>query len=147
MTGFSSFMFLVGFVSLFDSVKGIVYTSWKRRHIFFYISRYLQIWLDKSIIEFSQPRFDRNYSLLTVLKLLMEDDRSTIKQHCFHFVLKKYHHIFPQIIYVKDCTRYVAVVVVIVWKLDIQLHVQSLPIATNSVNSNPVRGDVYSIQH
>jgi hypothetical protein len=47
---------------------------------------YLQILLDKSIIEILQPRFDQNYSLLTVLKLLIEDDRSTIKQHCFHLV-------------------------------------------------------------
>ena len=39
------------------------------------------------------------------------------------------------------------VVVVIVWKLDYQLPVQSGPITTNFVSSNPVHGDVYSIQH
>ena len=38
--------------------------------------------------------------------------------------------------------------VVIVWSLDLQLPVQSLPITTPSVvNSNPVHGEVYSIQH
>jgi len=39
------------------------------------------------------------------------------------------------------------VAVVIKWKLDFQLHVQSVPITTNVVSSNPVHGDVYSIQH
>ena len=40
-----------------------------------------------------------------------------------------------------------AVVVVIVWYLDIQLPVQSVPITTNVVSSNPVHDEVYSIQH
>jgi hypothetical protein len=39
------------------------------------------------------------------------------------------------------------VVVVIGWKLDFQLHVQSAPITTNVVRSNLVHGDVYYIQH
>jgi len=38
-------------------------------------------------------------------------------------------------------------VVVIVWHLDLQLPVQSVPIATKVVSSNPVHGGVYSIQH
>jgi hypothetical protein len=40
-----------------------------------------------------------------------------------------------------------AVVVVIVWYLDIQLPVQPVPITTNVVSSNPVHDEVYSIQH
>ena len=40
-----------------------------------------------------------------------------------------------------------AVVAVIVWFLDLQLHMQSVPITTNVVSSNPVRGEMYSIQH
>jgi hypothetical protein len=36
---------------------------------------------------------------------------------------------------------------VIVWWLDFQLPVQSVPITTNVVSSNPVHGEVYSIQH
>jgi hypothetical protein len=32
-------------------------------------------------------------------------------------------------------------------KLDLQLHVQSVPIATKVVSSNYVHGEVYSIQH
>jgi hypothetical protein len=36
-------------------------------------------------------------------------------------------------------------VVVIVWKLDLQLHVQY--ITTNVVSSNSAHGEVYSIQH
>ena len=39
------------------------------------------------------------------------------------------------------------VVVVIVWKLNLQLPVQSLPITTKVVSSNPIHGKVYSIQH
>ena len=37
--------------------------------------------------------------------------------------------------------------VVIVWWLDIQLPVKSVPIVTKFVSSNPVHGEVYSIQH
>ena len=37
--------------------------------------------------------------------------------------------------------------VVIVWELDLQLPVQSVPITTKVVSSNPVHGEVYSIQH
>ena len=40
-----------------------------------------------------------------------------------------------------------SIVVVIVWYLDLQLHVQSVPITTKVVSSNPVHGEVYSIQH
>jgi hypothetical protein len=37
--------------------------------------------------------------------------------------------------------------VVIVWLLDLQLPVQSVPITTNIVSLNPVHCKVYSIQH
>jgi hypothetical protein len=40
-----------------------------------------------------------------------------------------------------------SLVVVIVWYLDLQLHVQSVPITTKVVSSNPVHGEVYSIEH
>ena len=40
-----------------------------------------------------------------------------------------------------------SLVVVIVWYLDLQLHVHSVPITTKVVSSNPVHGEVYSIQH
>ena len=39
------------------------------------------------------------------------------------------------------------VVVVIVWQLDLQIPVQSVPITTKVVSSNIVHGEVYSIQH
>ena len=39
-----------------------------------------------------------------------------------------------------------AVVVVIVWQLDLQLPVQSEPITTKVVSLNPNHGDMYSIQ-
>ena len=40
-----------------------------------------------------------------------------------------------------------SVVVVIVWWLDLQLPVQSVPIITKVASSNPAHGEVYSIQH
>ena len=41
----------------------------------------------------------------------------------------------------------ISLVVVIVWELHLQLPVQSVPINTKVVSSNPVHGEVYSIQH
>jgi len=38
-------------------------------------------------------------------------------------------------------------VVVIVWKLDLQLPMQSVPITTNVVSLNPAHGEAYLIQH
>jgi hypothetical protein len=38
-------------------------------------------------------------------------------------------------------------VVVIVWYLDLQLSMQSAPITTNVVSSNPAHDEVYSMQH
>ena len=40
---------------------------------------------------------------------------------------------------------YFGVAVVVVWKLDLQLPVQSAPITTKVVSSNNVHGEVYSI--
>jgi hypothetical protein len=37
--------------------------------------------------------------------------------------------------------------VMIEWQLDLQLPVQSVPISTKVVSSNPADGEVYSIQH
>ena len=34
-----------------------------------------------------------------------------------------------------------------VWQLDLQLPVQPVPITTKAVSSNPIHGEVYSIQH
>jgi len=40
-----------------------------------------------------------------------------------------------------------AVVVVIVWKSNLQLPIQSVPITTKFVSSSPAYGEVYSIHH
>jgi hypothetical protein len=40
-----------------------------------------------------------------------------------------------------------SVMIVIVWELDLQLPVQSVPIITNVVSLNPVYGEVFLIQH
>ena len=37
--------------------------------------------------------------------------------------------------------------IVIVWLLDLQLPLQSVPITTNVVSSNPAPGEMYLIQH
>ena len=37
--------------------------------------------------------------------------------------------------------------VVIVWLMDLQLPVQSILITTKVMSSNPIHGEVYSIQH
>jgi hypothetical protein len=39
-----------------------------------------------------------------------------------------------------------AVVVVIIWLLDLQLPMQSVPITTKVVSSSPIHGQVYSLQ-
>jgi hypothetical protein len=39
------------------------------------------------------------------------------------------------------------IVVMIMWWLELQLPVQSVPITTKVVSSNSVHGEVYSIQH
>jgi hypothetical protein len=36
---------------------------------------------------------------------------------------------------------------VIIWELDLQLPMQSVPITTTVVSLNPIHGEVYSIQH
>jgi len=41
----------------------------------------------------------------------------------------------------------VVVVAVIVWESDLQLPMQLVPITTNVGSSNPVHGEVYSVQH
>ena len=35
----------------------------------------------------------------------------------------------------------------VVWKLDLQLHMQSVSVTTDVVGSNAVRDELYSIQH
>jgi hypothetical protein len=40
-----------------------------------------------------------------------------------------------------------AVVVVIVWLFDLQLPVQSVPITTKVESSNPIHGELYSMQN
>jgi hypothetical protein len=39
----------------------------------------------------------------------------------------------------------VAVVTVVVWELDLQLPIQSVPITTDAVSLNPNQGEVYNI--
>ena len=50
-----------------------------------------------------------------------------------------------QFLYLKSTLT--GAMIVIVWLLDLQLPVKSVPITTKLVSSNTVRGEVYSIQH
>ena len=43
-------------------------------------------------------------------------------------------------------STHISVWAVIVWQLDLQLSVQSVPVTTNVVSLNPIDGKVYSIQ-
>ena len=43
--------------------------------------------------------------------------------------------------------RPAAIMVVIIWFLDLLLPMQSVPITTEVVSSNPTHGEVYLIQH
>ena len=53
-----------------------------------------------------------------------------------------FYHIFS----IKD-SKEGGAVVVIVWLLNLQLSVKSVPITTGAVGSNPALGEMYSIQH
>jgi hypothetical protein len=56
-------------------------------------------------------------------------------------------HDFLIIIIIDDSFETGAFMVVIGWQLDLQLCVQSVCITTKVMSSNPVHGEVYSIQH
>jgi hypothetical protein len=60
-----------------------------------------------------------------------------------------FYNINHHIVWIFLCTKnkWGTVMVIIVWKLDLQLPMQSVPITTNVVSSNPILGKVYSIQH
>ena len=67
----------------------------------------------------------------------------------FSRVSKPHTHITHML---RQCTSivYLSVHVLpgtIIWQLDFQLSVHSVPITTNIVSSNPIHGEVYSIQH
>jgi hypothetical protein len=47
----------------------------------------------------------------------------------------------------REVTLQEAVLVVIVWEVDLQQPVQSVPITIKAVISNPIHGKVYSMQH
>ena len=66
----------------------------------------------------------------------------------FFFILVELFYIKPKVV-ARDMSKYIQqdVMVVIVWQLDLQLPVQSVPITIKDVNSNPAHGDVYSLQH
>ena len=72
----------------------------------------------------------------------------TIYFFIFYFTLR----ILVYVLFFSSVPAYIplffigTIVVVIAWYLDIQLHVQSVPITTKVVSSNPVHGEVYSIQ-
>ena len=67
-----------------------------------------------------------------------------------YMVYVKFFTTINHLVHVKEmisnsCIRNGAVV--IIWQLELQLPVQLVPITTKGVSSNPVQGEVYSIQH
>ena len=68
-------------------------------------------------------------------------------QHLRIWSNKLFFQNVPITIHDKLPTKAGTVVVVIVWYLDLHLHVQSVPITTKFVSSNPIHGEVYLIQH
>jgi hypothetical protein len=66
------------------------------------------------------------------------------------FLLQKTFLLFDSLIFWcwENIWNYISSVeVVIIWYLDLQLPVQLVPITTKVVSSNPVHGEMYSIQH
>ena len=64
-------------------------------------------------------------------------------QHCFENVKKKLCLIFIN----KYFFPFRAVMVMIIWGLDLQLPMQPVPITTKIVSFNPAYGKMYLIQH
>ena len=54
---------------------------------------------------------------------------------------------YIHVVYVEYLMYRGAVVFLIIWWLDLQLPIQSVPINTNTMCSNSSHGGVYSIQH
>ena len=71
----------------------------------------------------------------------------SVLRHVKHF-LYPWHNMLKLLVYMYQTTRNICtVVVMIIWQLDLQLPMPSVPIATNIVSSNLVHGEVYLIQH
>ena len=81
-------------------------------------------------------------------------DRVVRKQNSIYYLMKYINIVY----YYFGRTKFItivlssysisgAVMVVIIWQLDLQLPVQSVPITIKVVSSNPVHGKVYSIQY
>ena len=67
-------------------------------------------------------------------------NRNCIEPHDFPHASEQINHYTTEV-------DLVAVVVVIAQQLDLQLLVQSVPLTTNAMVSNPVHSQVYSTQH
>ena len=62
-------------------------------------------------------------------------------------IKKKKSYIYSKCSLISEYVKPGVVVVVIVWQLDLQIPVQSVPITTDVVSSNPIHGEMYSIQN
>ena len=56
-------------------------------------------------------------------------------------------HSYDILIWIHAISAFNKRAVVVVWLLDLQLHAQTVPIATKVVSSNPIHGKMYSIKH
>ena len=68
------------------------------------------------------------------------------KQTCFTITFIIYFMIYKSL-FTASKYKQGAFVIVIIWRLDLQLPMQSVPITTKVMCLNPVHGEVYLIQH
>ena len=69
-----------------------------------------------------------------------------VSNTCTYVFVLFLKYIFQKLVFMFSFSRWTAVVV-IVWLLDLQLSVQSVHISTKVMSSNPVHGEMCSIQH
>ena len=110
----------------------------------FSVQNFLQIAMDLYKLYYSMltaVAFSSQLYVIGSLKMTWQTDLIIYRLELleWHFIFRRLNYIVQN--FLGD------VVVVIIWELDLQLPVQSMPITTKVVSLNPVHGEVYSIQH
>ena len=96
------------------------------------------VWIGVSFIFFQYLK--NIYNSPTWIQSPLRED-----QNCLHFAFYWCLLIVTFSNFWKFCVKNVAIIVMIIWQLDLQLPVQSVPITTKVVSSNAVHGKTYSI--
>ena len=118
--------------------------------------------LDKNRIQMQVQR-NRNYGIKNIynviyfylhLNIFPLNNNGLIYSWVFSFLCALYIYLFSACLYSmslfylhrNNVSIKIRVVVVTIWKLDLQLPAQSVPITTKVVSSNPAHGEMYLIQ-